>query len=258
MISEPCAVCNCPIPPTFAIATPAFFLSFGPTTSPLTQNCDLLGPALKPIWSWLRRQTRPEMPWQHLAWRALHCGWHQPARQHDVGEYLAFLKPHLGVAACGTWESRLHMSNQPVRCVESGDTWPLLLQTPLEGQLHPPATSISLQSLLDTWSLSQEGKPGLVRVPAVLCLQINRFNTGLHLDPKSSLSVEPEPQLLVPSTMPVTCKQGTHCSIAMRCSADLLQFCILGREAPRDIIDACCSPPQTPQSFLRKITSQPA
>ena len=163
-----------------------------------TQNCDLLGPALKPIWSWLRRQTRPETPWQHLAWRALHCGWHQPARQHDVGEYLAFLTPHLGVAACGTWESRLHMSNQPVRCVESGDTWPLLLQTPLEGQLHPPATSISLQSLLDTWSLSQEGKPGLVRVPAVLCLQINRFNTGLHLDPKSSLSVEPEPQLLVP------------------------------------------------------------
>ena len=152
MISEPCAVCNCPIPPTFAIATPAFFLSFGPTTSPLTQNCDLLGPALKPIWSWLRRQTRPETPWQHLAWRALHCGWHQPARQHDVGEYLAFLKPHLGVAACGTWESRLHMSNQPVRCVESGDTWPLLLQTPLEGQLHPPATSISLQSLLDTSS----------------------------------------------------------------------------------------------------------
>ena len=91
------------------------------------------------------------------------------------------------------------MSHQPVRCVESGDTWPLLLQkTPLEGQLHSSATSFGLQSLLDTWSLSQEGKAGLVSAPTVLCLQINRFNTGLHLDPKSFLPVEPEPQLLVP------------------------------------------------------------
>ena len=38
MISEPCAVCNCPTPQTFAIATPAFFLSSGPTISPLTKE----------------------------------------------------------------------------------------------------------------------------------------------------------------------------------------------------------------------------
>ena len=49
MISEPCAVCNCS------------------HQGAGTQNCDLLGPALKPIWSWLRRQARPEMPCQHLA-----------------------------------------------------------------------------------------------------------------------------------------------------------------------------------------------
>ena len=61
-----------------------------------TQSCDLLGPSLQPIWSWLRRQARPDMPWQHLAWRALHSGWRQ------AGEHLAFLKPHLGAAVHGT------------------------------------------------------------------------------------------------------------------------------------------------------------
>ena len=36
------------------------------------------------------------MLWQNIAWRALHNGWVEPNRQHDVFEYLGFLRPKLG------------------------------------------------------------------------------------------------------------------------------------------------------------------
>ena len=99
--------------------------------------------------------------------------------------------------AVGLREARMRLSDQPARCVDRGTTWPAFFQEPLEGRARPSNTAVSLQSLLDAWA-QQEGEHALVRVPEVLCLQVNRFNIGSGDSHKSAQPVVPELQILMP------------------------------------------------------------
>ena len=66
-----------------------------------------MGPSLRMIVGWLRRKSGIVHLWQHLPWVTLHASWPQPHRQHDIIEYMQFLRPRLSseVADC-QWESR--------------------------------------------------------------------------------------------------------------------------------------------------------
>ena len=160
-------------------------------------SCEILGEHLQIIWEWLRKQARPVTPWNHLTWRTAHVGWQRPNIQHDVGEYLNFLRARIHPSAVGQWESRLSYSEQPARCIDEGTTWPIFFQEPLAGQALSCNTAISLQSLLDAWT-HQEGEHALVRVPAVLCLQVNRFAIGSEAPGKSTQPVTPTQSLFMP------------------------------------------------------------
>ena len=176
----------------------------GPSSS------EILGHALARIWSWLRKQANSVPLWRHIAWLSLHGRWQQPHRQHDVAEYLSFLRPKLGPLVQGDWENRRPHVDAPATCVDAGHTWPLFLAEPLhhlstrpDGSAMPwpddSATSVyGLQPLIDRWQ-HQAGLLGLVTAPTVLCLQINRFCNCSVVPTKAPQQIDPEPLVVLPA-----------------------------------------------------------
>ena len=90
------------------------------------------------------------------------------------------------------------MQGQSPLCIDQGSTWPLALPAPLEGLSVPPMHKVSLQTIVDTWNDHQDGRLGLVTVPSVLCLQVNRFNPSNESQHKTSVPVDPEPSIAMP------------------------------------------------------------
>ena len=176
----------------------------GPSSS------EILGHALARIWSWLRKQANSAPLWRHIAWLSLHGRWQQPHRQHDVAEYLSFLRPKLGPLVQGDWENRRPHVDAPATCVDAGHTWPLFLDEPLhrlstrpDGSAMPwptdsTASVYGLQPLIDRWQ-HQAGLLGLVTAPTVLCLQINRFCNSSVVPTKAPQQIDPEPLIVLPA-----------------------------------------------------------
>ena len=130
--------------------------------------------------------------WHHLPWVSLHASWAQPHIQHDIVEYMQFLRPRLSpaVADC-QWGSREELDGC-IRQVDLGSTWPLWLPAPLDS-LHPQAellSTVSLQHLVDAWQ--QHAGAGM------LLIQVNRFGSGSHRPVKSQMQVHPDAYILLP------------------------------------------------------------
>ena len=160
----------------------------------------LLGTPLFSLWSRLRK-LRPSITqhlWQQLPWRTLHIGWNSPEAQHDVVEYLTFLRPQLqSCVAAGRWEARHVQDDGSVGTAESGSTWPLWIDTPLDAIPHNRSTTAELQQLVDAWRM-QRGLQGLTAEPPVLLIQANRFNVAGHRHGKSVVPLVPNPYLMLP------------------------------------------------------------
>ena len=135
--------------------------------------------------------------WTRISWRALHQRWPQPTRQHDIVEYLTYLRAflHPSITQC-IWQARQHLDGF-TRVIDSGSCWPLWIPTPLHA-LHPSTScELSIQHLLDNWS-AQQGLQGTVDVPGVLLIQINRFNQSVSGVNKSSIPVKVDTHIMVP------------------------------------------------------------
>lgn len=165
-----------------------------------TTSEGLIGSRLAAAVSNLRKREEVLHLWERLPWRALHIGWRYPARQHDVAEYLQFLRPLLlSSTADSQWEARQESAEGQgiarVDKVESGSTWPLWLPTPLTAIARDQ--SLSLQNLVDAWH-QQRGVQGLLTSPPALLLQVNRFGVGDNGSTKTSTYLTPEPYIMVP------------------------------------------------------------
>ena len=167
-------------------------------SSGTTARAETFGPRLQHITRWLCAQTQPVMLWRNISWSTLHVGWNSPHIQHDVVEYLTFLRPFLGLSILsGSWQSRQRVERQCVE-LDAGCTWPLLLPAPLHTLATEPTGAVSLQSLIDEWTNSQAGLHGLSTEPLALLLQVNRFvpcPDGVH---KVTVPVVPETYIHVP------------------------------------------------------------
>ena len=167
-------------------------------TSGTTARAETFGPRLQQITRWLCAQTHPVTLWRNISWSTLHVGWSSSHIQHDVVEYLTFLRPFLGLPiSSGSWQSRQRVEH---RCVEldAGCTWPMLLPAPLHTLATEPTGAVSLQLLSDEWTNSQAGLHGLATAPLALLLQVNRFvpcPDGVH---KVTVPVVPETYIHVP------------------------------------------------------------
>ena len=84
-----------------------------------------------------------------------------------------------------------------VGTVESGSTWPLWIDTPLDAIPHNQSTTAELQQLVDAWHM-QRGLQGLTAEPPVLLIQANRFNVVGHRHGKSVVPLVPNPYLMLP------------------------------------------------------------
>ena len=160
-----------------------------------------MGPSLRMIVGWLRRKSGIVHLWQHLPWVTLHASWPQPHRQHDIIEYMQFLRPRLSseVADC-QWESRQELDGY-IRRVDVGSTWPLWLPAPLDSLAHPAEsdTTVSVQHLVDAWQQhAGAGSQALVQSPPILLIQVNRFCLGSSRPTKSQTPVFPDPHLMLP------------------------------------------------------------
>ena len=159
---------------------------------------DVFGPSLLRVVRWLCTQRGPITLWQNIAWCALHVGWRSPHQQHDVVEYLTYLRPSLGIPlASGRWQSRQNIDNSCL-ALDEGQTWPLLLPAPLRALAPQGDASLSLQFLIDEWMHSQAGLHGLVTEPLALLLQVNRFVHSPAGISKVEVPVSPEPNIYVP------------------------------------------------------------
>ena len=147
---------------------------------------------------WLCAQAKPVNPWTNVAWRAIHSGWQHPTRQHDIVEYLTYLRPHLNDRIrYGSWEARQNSDGVPEH-LDEGHTWPLYLPASLTEQASLHSEPITLQHLIDQWSLSQAGLHGLTSEPPVVLIQINRFSTTPTHCTKVANRVIPDPYIVLP------------------------------------------------------------
>ena len=157
-----------------------------------------LKPAMMRVIRWLCSQTRPVNLWQHVAWRAVHSGWLHPTQQHDIAEYLTYLRPQLhDQIRYGSWEARQYHDGTPQH-LDEGHTWPLYLPASLTEQASLHSEPITLQHLVDRWSLSQAGLHGLTSEPPVVLIQINRFHTTSTQCHKVPVRGFPDPYLVLP------------------------------------------------------------
>ena len=164
------------------------------------EAADLMGDGLQRICQWLcaQRCGMQIVLWQHIAWRTLHSGWREPQRQHDVFEYLGYLRPKLGPGATqGSWQSRQIFDTRAV-LLDEGHTWPLLLPAQLTTLAARSTERLHLQNLVDEWTHAQAGLHGMTLAPEALLVQINRFvvNPGGTL--KVDTPVNPDRYLTLP------------------------------------------------------------
>ena len=159
---------------------------------------EVLGPGLQKLLRWLCIQSDAVALWRNIAWRALHGGWVDPHRQHDVIEYLSYLRPMLGARIrAGTWQSRQVFDGRPL-LLDAGNTWPLLLPATLRELAAQTTGPLSLQHLVDEWMHSQAGLHGLLTAPDALLVQINRFLVVPEGTLKVDSPVYPGPYIQLP------------------------------------------------------------
>ena len=165
----------------------------------------MIGPRLSAIGVSLKKWNGVTDLWKQSQWRDLQIGWPEPSghsRQHDIVEYLQFLRPllHSSSAAC-LWEARLEQNDSVLR-IDEGYTSPIWLPEPLPSQSRDH--QLSLQRLVDVWQQHQEGAHGLIGIPLVLLLQANRFGVGcLPATGKSDVHLMPEAHLVKPTSVPL-------------------------------------------------------
>ena len=76
---------------------------FSHSLGPLRHYCaELLGPALKGIWNWLR-QHAPVLLWKHVSWLSMQAGWPRP-RQRNASVILSAAEV-LSLAVVGNLDS---------------------------------------------------------------------------------------------------------------------------------------------------------
>ncbi|CAE7409538.1 unnamed protein product [Symbiodinium sp. CCMP2592] len=165
----------------------------------LPGDVEPLLPAMMRLMRWLCAQVRPVNLWNHIEWRTMHNNWSRPTRQHDIVEYLAYLRPHVHpTIRYGCWEARQLNDNAAPEYLDEGHTWPLYLPASLVEQAARHSEPLTLQHLIQQWTESQAGLHGLTSEPPVVLIQINRFHTAPSRRYKVALRVNPEPYIMLP------------------------------------------------------------
>ncbi|CAE7863195.1 unnamed protein product [Symbiodinium microadriaticum] len=186
-------------------------------------DADFLGKGLRQLCQWLctRPPGTPIVLWQHIAWRAFHGGWVEPHRQHDVFEYLGYLRPKLGPdVTLGRWQGR-QMHDAHITLLDEGSTWPLLLPAQLSTLEARTGAALTLQHLVDEWECSQAGLHGMTHAPEALLVQINRFEVSPEGTLKVDTPLQPDPYLMIPTYLhdldhatPLALQYRRYCRVA--------------------------------------------
>ncbi|CAE7224761.1 unnamed protein product [Symbiodinium sp. CCMP2592] len=149
--------------------------------------------AMQSVMQRMRTQARLPDLWSKLHWTLLHSDWLRPHQQHDIAEYLVFVRrlviPNL---LAGGWQCCLSVSSDsappaavgsplPVRFQvrDRGVTWPLFVPEPPSQVAANVEGTLTLQKLINSWSLQTfDGATALLSEPRLLAVQVNRFNEG--------------------------------------------------------------------------------
>ena len=143
------------------------------TASNMQEGLRIWRQDLRKFLQWLSNQSKPQPPWQNLAWQALTQPWSTPLRHHDHELFMQYLQPMIFAPGEGIWQSRatISSSNKPVcQASQSGHVWPMSLPAALD-----PDTPFSLQQLVTQWH-SQAQVHGLSALSPALALRIPRVD----------------------------------------------------------------------------------
>ena len=104
--------------------------------------------------------------------------WAAPRRQHDIAEFLLFLRQHLSAdMLAGSWGAAGSAPHRSLEVVDSGHTWPLLLagRPPSAHDDPTPCVACSLQDLFTHWHEQAEPR-ALLEPPQFCAVQVGRFD----------------------------------------------------------------------------------
>ena len=155
----------------------------------------LLGPLGSSLRS-LAQAGRTVDVWSLLPWIQATRTWPSPRRQHDIAEFLSYLRPKLNATLItGRWGTAGSTApHRALEVVDDGCTWPLLLAArPASAPDDPtPYQECSLQDLISCWHDQAEPR-ALLSPPQFCAIQVGRFDNtteGVCIKTDFQLSLE--------------------------------------------------------------------
>ncbi|CAE7460642.1 pol [Symbiodinium sp. CCMP2592] len=134
--------------------------------------------------------------WSVLPWISATRTWRAPRRQHDIAEFLLYMRPQLNASLIdGSWGTAGSAPHRGLEVVDDGHTWPMLLANrPASAADDPtPCSECCLQDLLSCWH--QQAEPqALLKPPKFCAIQVGRFdstNDGACIKTDFKLCLEP-------------------------------------------------------------------
>ena len=141
--------------------------------------------------------------WTIMPWINATRHWHAPRQQHDIAEFLLFMRSRLRTSViAGTWGAAGSTApHRGLEVVDNGHTWPLLLanRPPSAHDVSTPRAKCCLQDLIACWH--EQAEPRALLMPPRFCaIQVGRFDSkpdGRCI--KSDFMLELEPVVHVPT-----------------------------------------------------------
>ncbi|CAE7479323.1 pol [Symbiodinium sp. CCMP2592] len=134
--------------------------------------------------------------WSVLPWISATRTWRAPRRQHDIAEFLLYMRPRLNASLIdGSWGTVGSAPHRGLEVVDEGHTWPMLLANrPASAADDPtPCSECCLQDLISCWH--QQAEPqALLKPPKFCAIQVGRFdstNDGACIKTDFKLCLEP-------------------------------------------------------------------
>ncbi|CAE7327722.1 unnamed protein product [Symbiodinium sp. CCMP2592] len=113
--------------------------------------------------------------WSVLPWISATRTWRAPRRQHDIAEFLLYMRPQLNASLIdGSWGTAGSAPHRGLEVVDDGHTWPMLLAKPL--------------------MIPHRVRSALLKPPKFCAIQVGRFdstNDGACIKTDFKLCLEP-------------------------------------------------------------------
>ena len=166
-------------------------------------GCSILEGPLGSSLRTLAQAGRAVDVWSIMPWINATRNWHAPRQQHDIAEFLLFMRSRLSASVIdGTWGAAGSTApHRGLEVVDNGPTWPLLLaDRPTSAHdVSTPRAECSLQDLIACWH--EQAEPRALLMPPRFCaIQVGRFDKkpdGRCI--KSDFMLKLEPVVHVPT-----------------------------------------------------------